>query len=167
VPFALQSAARIGLTFRPVADQDLRFLALLYASTRQEEVAQTGWPLELQQAFLQQQHEAQHAHYKVAFAHAEWSIIERTGAAIGRLYWYEGESDLHIVDITLLPEFRGSGVGGAILTDILAHAARLDKAVTIHVEKNNPARTLYHRLGFKVIEDRGLYDLLRAATRRS
>lgn len=163
--FALRSAARFDLTFRPVDDQDLPFLARLYASTRQEEVARTGWPPELQQAFLQQQHEAQHAHYKVAFANAEWSIVERAGQAIGRLYWYEGETDLHIVDITLLPEFRGGGVGGAILTDVLAHADRRGKGVTIHVEKNNPARTLYDRLGFEVIEDRGLYDLLRATPR--
>jgi hypothetical protein len=34
--------------------------------------------------------------------------------------------------------------------------------VTIHLEKSNPARSLYARLGFEVVEDRGAYDLLRA-----
>ena len=34
--------------------------------------------------------------------------------------------------------------------------------MTVHVEKNNPARALYARLGFAIVEDRGVYDLLRA-----
>jgi hypothetical protein len=34
--------------------------------------------------------------------------------------------------------------------------------VTIHVEANNPARSLYARLGFEMIESRGVYDFLRA-----
>jgi ribosomal protein S18 acetylase RimI-like enzyme len=151
------------LTLRPVVDADLPLLARLYASTRQEEVAQTGWPTEMQQAFLHQQHEAQHSHYQAVFAQAEWSIIERAGQAVGRLYWDERTDDLHVVDITLLPEFRGQGWGGALLADVLAHAGERGKAVTIHIEKTNPARSLYDRLGFRVVEDRGLYDFLRAA----
>jgi len=162
MPFPLRSAGRFGLRLRPVEDADLPLLARLYASTRAEEVAQTGWPMQLQQAFLQQQHEAQHSHYRTAFAHAEWSIIQRADDAVGRLYWYERADDLHVIDITLLPEFRGAGWGAAMLGDFLAHAAALGKGVTIHIEKNNPARSLYDRLGFQVIEDRGLYDYLRA-----
>lgn len=163
MPFPLRSAARSGLTLRPVVDADLPLLARLYASTRQDEVAQTGWPVEMQQAFLQQQHEAQHSHYKAVFEQAEWSIIERSGEAVGRLYWDERAYDLHVVDITLLPEFRGEGWGGVLLADFLAHAGTLGKGVTIHVEKTNPARSLYDRLGFRLVEDRGLYDYLRAA----
>ena len=162
MPFPLRSAARLGLNLRPVTDADLPLLARLYASTRLEEVAQTGWPPELQQAFLQQQHEAQHSHYKAAFPQAEWSIIERADDAVGRLYWYERTDDLHVMDITLLPEFRGGGWGAAVLSDFLAHAADVGKGVTIHIEKTNPARSLYDRLGFRLVEDRGLYDYLRA-----
>ena len=33
---------------------------------------------------------------------------------------------------------------------------------TIHVERNNPARSLYARLGFEVAEEKGVSDLLRA-----
>ena len=32
--------------------------------------------------------------------------------------------------------------------------------VTIHVEKNNPAMSLYKKLGYKLIEDQGVYDLM-------
>ena len=35
------------------------------------------------------------------------------------------------------------------------------KALTIHVEKNNPAMRLYRRLGFVPTGEHGVYDLMR------
>ncbi|HWT11377.1 MAG TPA: GNAT family N-acetyltransferase [Allosphingosinicella sp.] len=140
-----------------MADSDLPFIAALYASTRADEVAATGWPVPLQQAFLAQQHRAQHQHYRARHPCAEWLIVERGGEAIGRLYLEEREADLHVIDISLLPDSRGQGIGGAILRDIIAAAGRAGKAVAMHVEARNPARRLYDRLGFTVVEDKGLY----------
>ena len=145
-----------------MTDGDLPFAAELYASTRREEVAQTGWPAEMQEAFLRQQHEAQHRHYSIHYGDAEWLIIERAGVAIGRLYLRDEPGRLHIIDISLLPASRGQGVGGAILRDIFAMARPLGATVSISVEKNNPARSLYERLGFEVTEDLGVYDMMRA-----
>ena len=71
---------------------------------------------------------------------------------------------LAIIDISLAPSARGQGVGGAILQDVLDQARRTGKAVSIHVETNNPARRLYQRLGFEVAEDQGVYDLMRAVS---
>lgn len=161
MPFALEAAAPYCLVLRPVTDDDLPFLEALYASTRADEVAAAGWPTEMQQAFLRQQHAAQHAHFKANYAHADWRIIEQAGAAIGRLYWYETADDLHIVDIALLPQSRGQGLGAALLHDLAAHAAPRGKALTIYVEKTNPARSLYRRLGFVAVEDHGVYDFMR------
>lgn len=162
MPPPLRAAAEFGVSYRTMTDGDLPFVAALYASTRREEVAQTGWPPEVQQAFLRQQHEAQHSHYSIHFADAEWLIVERDGEAIGRLYLRDIPQFLHIVDISLMPESRGHGIGGAILQDVLDHARELGKGVSIHVEKNNPARSLYRRLGFEAAEDAGIYDLMRA-----
>lgn len=163
MPLTLHTAASFGIYLRAAVDDDLPFLRRLYASTREQEVAQTGWPAELQQAFLLQQHDAQHAHYRAAFADAERSIIEADGEPIGRIYWYEGPADFHIVDIALLPGSRGRGIGSAILQDLQAQAGLSGKGVTIHVEKMNPAKMLYMRLGFVPVDDRGLYELLRSA----
>ena len=69
-----------------MTDEDLPFVEALYASTRAAEMALTGWPPEQQRAFLAQQHRAQHHHYRAYHAGAEWLIIERDGAPIGRLY---------------------------------------------------------------------------------
>lgn len=142
------------------AEEDVSFLAAVYASTRAEEVALTGWPPEQQHAFLARQHEAQHAYYRQVYTDAEWLVIERGGEGIGRLYLVEWEHEIRIVDIALLPHARGQGIGEAILRDIAADAASRAKIVSIHVEKNNPARRLYERLGFGGVEDKGVYELM-------
>ena len=43
---------------------------------------------------------------------------------------------------------------------MLAEGAAIGKPVTIHVERVNPAQRLYRRLGFTLLEDRGMYLLL-------
>jgi ribosomal protein S18 acetylase RimI-like enzyme len=156
----LRSATRFGIAYRTATEDDLPFLAEIYMSTRREEVAQTGWPAEEQEAFLRHQHEAQHDHYAKAYAKAERLVIERGGEGIGRLYLLEGAEEMRIVDIALLPEARGAGIGEAILRDICEDVAGRGKIVTIHVEKFNPAYRLYERLGFVATEEKGVYDLM-------
>ena len=153
-------AARLGLAYRPSTDADLAVLARIYASTRAEEVARAGWPLEQQRAFLQQQFEAQHAHYHQHYPDARWLLIVQGIIPVGRLYLEDWTSQLRIIDIALLPEFRGRGWGEAILRDLMDQTAKTGRKVSIHVEKTNPAMSLYLRLGFEAIEDKGVYDLM-------
>ena len=55
---------------------------------------------------------------------------------------------------------RGRGIGTRILNEIVAEARASGSAVRIYVEKFNPARRLYERLGFRVTEERGLHVLM-------
>ncbi|TGX42548.1 N-acetyltransferase [Sphingomonas naasensis] len=143
-----------------MSDADLPFTAALYASTRTEELAPLPWPEEAKRMFLAQQHAAQHAHYQQHYRGMEAWIVEHGGAAIGRLYLHDMPGEIRIVDISLIPEARGQGIGAALLHDLFAQARLRERRVTIHVEKNNPARTLYARLGFTILDDdRGAYDL--------
>lgn len=158
MPPPLRAAAAFGIAYRPMTDEDLPFIARLFASTRAEEVAATGWPPEAQHAFLDQQHQAQHQHYRNVYPGAEWLIIERAADAIGRLYLDESDAELLLMDISLLPEQRGAGLGGAILADLLTLAAGKGKPIGLHVEKFNPAQRLYRRLGFVAMEEQGIYD---------
>jgi ribosomal protein S18 acetylase RimI-like enzyme len=154
-------AAAAGLHFRPITDADLPFLARLYASTRMEELAVTGWSDAQKAAFLQSQFEAQHAHYCKHYAGSDFFVIERAGAAIGRLYLARLDAEHRVVDIAFLPEYRREGLGTVLLSDVLDEAARAGKAVGIHVEKFNPAKSLYRRLGFVTAGEEGPYDLMR------
>jgi len=164
----LNEAARLGVGYRAATDDDLPFLALVYALTRVDEVAATGWPPEVQRDFLLQQFHAQHQHYRQHYLDAEWLVIERGDKPIGRLYLEEWADQLRLIDIALLPDARGGGVGSAILTDLMEQASAAGKPLTIHVEKNNPAMGLYLRLGFVATDEHGVYDLMewRPADRR-
>ncbi len=160
MPLPVREVAALKVVLRPMSDADLPFTAALYASTRAEELAPVPWPAETKQAFLAQQHAAQHAHYQQHYQGMQAMIVERGGAAIGRLYLYAMPGEIRIVDISLMPAARRQGIGAALVRDVFAQAAPLGKSVTIHVEKNNPARTLYARLGFTIVDgDRGAYDL--------
>lgn len=147
-------------TFRPITPEDQPFLSRLYASTRWEEVAQTGWNLEEQDRFLRLQFAAQHKFYMEQFADADFHIVELHDEPIGRLYVDRREDEIRIIDIALLPEHRNKGIGSALLEDILAEARSATLPVRIHVERNNPALGLYQRLGFREIGDEGVYLLL-------
>ena len=136
------------------------FLARLYRSTREAELDQVPWGEDEKQAFIDMQFDAQHRHYQKHYPDALWLVVEMKGVPVGRLYLERWTSEHRIIDIALMPASRGRGLGQAILRDVQDDAAMAGKKVGIHVEKANPAMTLYHRLGFETIEDKGVYDLL-------
>ena len=149
------------LSLRPITPADESFLARLYASTRWEELAPTGWSDEEKAVFCRRQFDAQSAHYREHYPEASFQIIERDGEPIGRLYVSRWEKEIRIVDISLLPEFRGTGLGTKLLRDLQKEARVAGKSLTIHVERFNRALQLYQRLGFQEIEDKGVYLLMR------
>jgi ribosomal protein S18 acetylase RimI-like enzyme len=139
----------------------MELLFRLYASTRADEMAMVvDWTDEQKEAFLRMQFQAQHAWYKEHYEGAQLDLILRDGIPAGRLYVHRRADEIRLMDITLLPEHRGSGIGNSLLRELMAEAEAAGKPLTIHVEKYNPAMRLYHRLGFKPIADRGPYDLL-------
>lgn len=149
------------ISFRPIRPEDHDFLRRLYASTREEELAQvTEWSAEQKQAFLAQQFEAQHHHYQKYYPEASFDLVLDGEEPIGRLYVSRWEREIRLVDVALVPAARGRGIGTALLRDLLAEGERTGKTVSIHVERFNPALRLYRRLGFREIEEKGPYYLM-------
>jgi ribosomal protein S18 acetylase RimI-like enzyme len=149
-----------GVALRPVEPGDGELLFSVYASTRADELAAVPWKDREKEAFLRAQFDAQDRWYREHYAGASFDVVLIGGEPGGRLYVYRGAAELRIVDIALLPERRGRGVGTALLRDLIAEADAAGKRVTIHVERFNPALRLYERLGFEVAEDKGVYLLL-------
>ena len=84
-------------------------------------------------------------------------MIEVDGRPAGRLYVDRRPGDLRIVDIALLPAFRGRGIGAGLIAGLQHEAAAEGRIVSIHVEVHNPAAQLYERLGFAIAADLGVY----------
>jgi len=149
------------VTLRPITEEDLEFLLRLYATTRADEMAMvTDWTDEQKEWFVRMQFQAQHAWYQEHYGDAQFDLVLIDGVPAGRLYVHRRPTEIRLVDISLMPELRGGGIGSALLRELMAEAEAAGKPLTIHVEKYNPAMRLYLRLGFKPIEDRGPYDLM-------
>lgn len=118
------------------------------------------WSEEQKKAFLTMQFEAQHKHYQVYYADADFDIIELDKKPIGRLYLERRQDEFRIVDIALLPKYRGRGVGSHFMKSIMNESAKNNLPVRIHVEHDNPAMRLYLRLGFTQIDTNGVYHLM-------
>ena len=157
-----------SITLRPVHAGDEEFLYGVYASTRQEELAQTGWGEAQREAFLRQQFDAQSRYYREHYQDTSFDVILADCRPIGRLYVARWPEEIRIVDIALLPEYRGAGVGTAMLGELISESEASAKPLSIHVERFNPALRLYERLGFREVEDKGVYLLMQRApeTRR-
>jgi ribosomal protein S18 acetylase RimI-like enzyme len=125
---------------------------------RAAELAHVPWDEASKRAFVAQQFAAQDAHYREHYPGATLDVIEVDGAPAGRLYVHRGERDVRIMEIALAPEYRGRGIGTALLRALIAEAGA--RMLSIHVEVNNPARRLYDRIGFRPAAEHGVYLLL-------
>lgn len=150
----------LDVTLRPATGEDRMFLFRVYASTREKELACTGWSDAEKTSFCQAQFDAQSSHYHLHYEGAEYHIILCSGSPAGRLYVVRWAGEIRIMDIALLPEFRRRGIGTGLLGELISEARQTGKVLSIHVERFNPALSLYQRLGFKLAKDKGVYLLM-------
>jgi ribosomal protein S18 acetylase RimI-like enzyme len=147
-------------TLRPATADDEGFLRQLFASTRE---AEFGILAESQrEVLITMQFNLQRQQYNAGYPEAEHSIILLDDGPIGRLFVGESDREITLVDIALLPAYRNRGIGTYLLEQLLARAAKANKAVRLHVFKTNRAKVLYERLGFSPIGEEGMYlEMLR------
>lgn len=149
------------ITLRPVTGDDENFLLSVYASSRSEEMARVPWTEDQKTAFLKMQFAGQNEHYRAEHAAATHEVISVDSVSAGRLYLDRSGDAFHILDITILPQFRSSGIGAALLRRIMAEAQDHGKPVTIYVESFNPSQRFFERLGFKKVAEQGFHWMLR------
>jgi GNAT superfamily N-acetyltransferase len=152
--------AERGISLRAITPDDLGTLYLIYASTRQDELAPLDWSDAQKAAFLAMQFNAQHSYYQEQFPGASFLMIMLAGEPIGRLYLERRADEIRIIDIALLTAYRNQGIGSAFLEAVIAEAERVGLPVRIHVEQFNPALRLYIKLGFRMIDETGVYFLM-------
>ena len=143
-----QTAPPGEISLRPASPADSEFLLLAYASTRQDEMASWGWNSVQQASFVQMQFDARRRGYAAEYPSAQISLICVGESLAGSIIISRSQSEIRLVDITLLPEFRSRGIGGRLIGTLTSEAARSGSAVRLNVLRGNRARHLYERLGF-------------------
>lgn len=160
--FAAPSLEESGIVLRPAGEGDKALLASFYATTREEELRQVDWSIEQKKAFTDWQSQQQELHYATHYPAAERLVVMH-GEPIGRIYVDTTSREVRLMDVTLLPEHRNHGLGSRLMQQLLAYSDGLGRPASLHVEPFNPAKRMYERLGFRVVETRGLYEFMQRA----
>jgi ribosomal protein S18 acetylase RimI-like enzyme len=147
----------MSLSLRPASSGDDELLYAVYASTRAQEMALMDWNAAQKQEFLRMQYRAQKQAYAENYQGADIQLILLDGQPIGRLYVDRTGEEIHVLDISLLPQYRGQGIGTYLLNKIMKEAAEHNRPVTLYVQQFNPALHFYERLGFRHVSDQGVY----------
>jgi len=136
------------------------FAYRLFAHDKLAQFAAAGLPQS--EALVEMQWRGRNLTYATQYPGAEDCIVSlEDGTPVGRYLLQKTQQFWRIVDLAILPEFRGRGIGTRLLEQLARQAATEGLAFTLRVEKDNPAIRLYVRLGFQVIgEDQISYEMV-------
>jgi ribosomal protein S18 acetylase RimI-like enzyme len=143
----VHGAPPAGVVLRPRSDDDETFLIALYAETR-DDVVGFGWEPAQVHEFLAMQYRAQASAFAANHPSARSEIVVADGQPIGRLLVDRRAEAIHLVDIALVTEHRGHGVGTELVTDLIEEARLFNRPLHLTVRWDNRALGLYQRLGF-------------------
>ncbi|MFB9326040.1 GNAT family N-acetyltransferase [Paenibacillus aurantiacus] len=141
----------------PAIESDASFLYQLFVHTRLEEMQAWAWDETMQQQFLNMQWTARQHSYSLQYPAAEQLILHVRDERVGQALVNRTDSNLTLVDITVLPAYRGLGIGTAFIQELLSEAEAGAKNIHLSVLPDNPALRLYERLGFNKIESSSLH----------
>jgi ribosomal protein S18 acetylase RimI-like enzyme len=102
-------------------------------------------------ALVALQFDAQQRQYRESCPHAEDFLLLDGERIAGRFYVARGERELHLLDIALLPPWRGQGHGARLIAALQDEARAAKLPLRLSVADGNPAARLYERLGFRQI----------------
>lgn len=81
-------------------------------------------------------------------------IILCSGTPVGLLKVVRDGMEWELLQIQLLPALQRAGIGTELVRSVVAQARAAGASLRLSVLKANPARSLYERLGFKVVREK-------------
>jgi ribosomal protein S18 acetylase RimI-like enzyme len=151
---------RPDLSLRPSTPDDRDFLRAVHASTREEELRLVPWSDADKAGFVSMQFDAQDSAYRTTYPDGRFLLVMEGDEPIGRLYVARLPDQIRVIDIALLPDHRGRGIGTRLLRDVIEEATAAGLPVRLHVERSNRAQNLYERLGFRAAGGDDVYEAL-------
>lgn len=144
---------------RTADEDDAEILFELFKASRADLIAAIpNLDAAQKESFLRHQFRAQREQYLAQFTTAQWDLIVCQEQVVGQVLVAPLGDEIRLVDVSLLPEFRNRGIGGALLRDLLERAAHENRCVSLHVLPDNPAIHLYRRLGFVHAGEQGVHQ---------
>src|SRR5262249_43052791 len=130
------------IAFRLAGNEDFEYCRRLYFSEMGWIIEELRLDLSVQETNLRQQWDP-----------VQVRIIMLDGADVGWLQTITQEDELFVAQIFVDRPFQRRGIGTEVMRCLIDEAARSHQAVCLSVVKINPARRLYERLGFQVVDE--------------
>lgn len=154
----MQTIASARITFQPVNDKHEEFLFRLYSTTRAEEIQAWGWPEAQAQLFLKMQFTARQRSYRATYPNATYTLVVKNGEPIGQQIVDRDGKNIRLIDIALVPAYRGTGIGTLLLGDLIEESRSAKVPIELKVLRTNVAAIrLYERMGFVTTQEDAIY----------
>jgi ribosomal protein S18 acetylase RimI-like enzyme len=119
-----------------------------------EQLQAETWDPRIREHLLDLQVRTKCGAYATVHPQADDAIIMLDDQPVGRMLVDRSGEFYHLVDISVLPKYRGKGIGTRLVLALCMEGEMTGKNVRLYVSISNPrAAGLYKRLGFRVIED--------------
>jgi ribosomal protein S18 acetylase RimI-like enzyme len=136
------------LTYRPETPDDEPFLRTLMIETLAEQLAAWSWPEQIRAPLLETQYQVQRQGWRSRGGSS--MIVLQADEAVGWYVTVESADEIRLLNLMVLAQYRGQGIGSAILCTLLTASDAAGKPLRLAVlVNNNRAMQLYERLGFQ------------------
>lgn len=143
-----------SIRYRPALEDDVDFLYALHVATMKEYVDKTwGWDDAVQESIFRKNYDP-----------AGIEIIKYEGKEMGMLSIEERDDDIFLRVIEIHPAYQNRGITTSIIKQMIADGVQKKKPIRLRVLKVNPAKKLYERLGFSVIEETPTHYIMMTST---
>jgi ribosomal protein S18 acetylase RimI-like enzyme len=143
-----------SIRYRPALESDVDFLYALHVATMKDYVDKTwGWDDAFQESIFRKNYDP-----------VGIEIIMFDGKEMGMLSIEERDDDIFLRVIEIHPAYQNKRIATSIINRMIADGAQRKKPVRLRVLKVNPAKRLYERLGFSVIEETPTHYIMMTST---
>lgn len=140
--------AVLTIAFREQQPADAAIVRRIHAA-HWRAPASLDLPPALLTLLLDQQHDSQERHITARHPFADRRMILAHGVVVGRVCLDRSATPWHLVDLALLEDAQGHGIGRKVLRQLCDEAARAGVAIVLDVARDNlRAEALYRLSGF-------------------
>lgn len=137
-----------ALQHERAADQN--YLRAYFIAENLPLVSALPWDDMQKQCLLAQQYEVQHQGYDQQFSDCAPLVLTREDMPVGRLFLAQDIRGLHILDMLLAQNWRGRGIGTALIQGVQACAFTHQLPVFLSVDRLSAYAGFYRKLGFAI-----------------
>lgn len=146
-----------NLRLRPSRPEDEPAIRTLFEEVDIQRLGMGRWKATERQPIIELQFRARQRHFQTLDEDQKECVIEVGGEFAGRIIVVQSALEIRLADLALHQKFQGMGIGRAIIETTRQEAIQSKRPLRLMVEKLNPARTFYEKLGFYQTDDNGAH----------